>query len=192
MKALLTAGVLLSLVLTPNVLAKTQEPSMMSFEQREETRVKGQEKVEATKTQNNEKREEIKNKITAVKKERVQSLYGKMVVRIEALTERIEKLTLKIEERLQIISSSNEDINTTSIQKSLDQAKQILSDTKVQTAELDSGLKVMLSSENPGEVIKDIRISIISIKNNLKEVHSILVSVVGQIRGLRIGNSDEK
>ena len=50
----------------------------------------------------------------------------------------------------------------------------------------------MLSSENPGEVIKDIRISIISIKNNLKEVHSILVSVVGQIRGLRIGNSDEK
>lgn len=181
MRLLLTVAIFLSFIFTPNVLAQTDRPS-----------TKNKERIEANKLQREEKREEIKNKITTVKRERIRSSYGKMVIRIESITTRIEKLTLKIEERLQKISDSDENIDTTVIQDSLDKAKQILDDTKMQTSKLSDNLETMLASENPTEVMKNIKDSIKTIKDNLKEVHEILVSVIGDVKGLRVGENNDK
>ena len=78
-KGFLVLGfILVSLILVPQVLAETATPSSRPNPKRQEIRVE---------------------KLNAVKRERIMSFSNKMIVRLEATIERLEKLIIRIEER---------------------------------------------------------------------------------------------
>jgi len=135
-----------------------------------------------------EKRIEIREKLSAIRRERIRNFFGKMVVRLEATVERLEKLTTRIEARIKIIKDKNEDINTTEVEKTVSEAKIAITKAKTELANLKINLETMLESNDPKIEFANVRKSLKDIIQYLKDTHKLLVQVIGDIKGLRVGD----
>lgn len=167
-KGLLFLGfTLITLVLTPQVLAETVTPSSRPNPKRQEIRVK----IE-------EKKAERLEKLSAIKRERIMNYSNKMIVRLEATVERLEKLITRIEKR-----------DVSEIKTSLNEAKQKLTLIKSNVATLKDSLNNMTTVEDPKAEFEKVREALKGIQNDFKEVHSKLVKLVGDIKGLRVGEN---
>lgn len=156
---------LITLVLTPQVLAETATPSSRPNPKRQEIRVKIK-----------EKKAERLEKLSAIKRERIMNYSNKMIVRLEATVERLEKLITRIEERITNKTTLNE-------------AKQKLTLVKSNVAALKDSLSNMTTVEDPKAEFEKVREALKGIQNDFKEVHSKLVKLVGDIKGLRVGEN---
>lgn len=173
---LLLFAFIASLVMVPNSIAKSASFS------------RGQEIKPEDKLKLNSEQKETRERITAIKRERIRNYFGKMIVRIEATIERLEKLIARIETRIKIINDNNDEINTTDIEKNVSESKEKLTEIKAKLSILSSKLETLLNSEKPGDEFKNVRESLGNIILDLKNVHRLLVQVVGDIKGLRIGD----
>lgn len=169
---------LLNLTLSTNIYAIEPTPSTKPTVKRQQVR----EMVVENKT-------EIVEKISAVRKTRILDFSNKMVVRIEATVDRIEKLISRIEARITKIESTESDINIETTKESLDEAKQKLALVKIEISTLKSNLETMLEADEPKKVFEEVKNSLDKIKDGLKEVHELLVKVIGEIKGLRVGDT---
>jgi len=169
------------LVLTPPVLAQTTRPSPRNQGVRAEVRAT----IEA-------RREENQNRITAVRRERIRSFFGKMVVRIEATIERLEKLIERLETRIASIKEGEEDLDTTKAEDAIKEAKTTIEKAKLELTSLKARLEELLASDEPKLVFGQIQESLKTIKGYLKETHVLLVQTIGEIRGLRVGDTNEE
>lgn len=115
-----------------------------------------------------------------------------MTTRFEAAINRLERLILRIEARLEKIEENNEDIETTEIEEDLAEAKDKLTEAELALTTAEASLEGILDSEDPQEAFGDVRDLIMSVKEQLKEVHQILVQVIGDIKGLRVGQGEEE
>lgn len=177
MKKLALASVLMaSLFLAPSVFAQNPKNIRAEVIERKEERV--------------EAREEARNRITIAKKERIMSFTNQMTLRLEATLGRLQKLVEKINARTNKITSDEEKKNIEGVKKSLDDAQKLIAKTQIQIDALKVNLDKMLDSENPKDAFMKTKDEITNIKNNLKEIHSILVSTINVIKGLRVGNSN--
>ncbi len=139
-------------------------------------------------------RQEVKQRITAEKEERIQALTNKkrelisrffqrMLRRFEAMVERLEKLIQRIEARMDKIGDADKtDIN---------EAKALLADTQENIDALNANFEEMLTSDTPREVFKDLGEQVRNIKKQLVDVHRFLVAIIGNLKGLRVGNENE-
>ena len=169
------------LILTPPVLAQTTRPSPRNQGVRAGVRAT----MEA-------KREENQNRITAVRRERIRSFFGKMVVRIEATIERLEKLIERLETRIASIKEGEEELDTTKAEDAIKEAKTTIEKAKLELTSLKARLEELLASDEPKLVFGQIQESLKTIKGYLKETHVLLVQTIGEIRGLRVGDTNEE
>ena len=169
------------LILTPPVLAQTTRPSPRNKGVRADVRAT----MEA-------KREENQNRITAVRRERIRSFFGKMVVRIEATIERLEKLIERLETRIASIKEGEEELDTTKAEDAIKEAKTTIEKAKLELTSLKARLEELLASDEPKLVFGQIQESLKTIKGYLKETHVLLVQTIGEIKGLRVGDTNEE
>ncbi len=112
-----------------------------------------------------------------------------MTKRLEAAINRLNRLITRIESRITKIEANNEDINTEPIKKDIQNAKDrlLLATNKLNEAKIK--IDDVLQSNTPKEAFAEVRDIIQEIKKDLVEVHRLLVKVIGNIKGLRVGNS---
>ena len=70
----------------------------------------------------------------------------------------------------------------------INSAKSLLDEAKANLDAAQASLEDVLASQDPKDAFGIIRETISEVKNQLKEVHSILVHTIGNIKGLRVGN----
>lgn len=158
------------------------------------------ERLEIRKELREQKREEIKDlikerkatissRLAELRRVRIRFYFGRLVRRLEAAINRLERLIERIESRLEKFEQEDEDLDTTSIHENLNEAKHLLDESRANIEASSDNLESVLDSENPHASFSIIRDIIKDIKENLIEVHRILVHVIGDIKGLRTGQS---
>ena len=61
--------------------------------------------------------------------------------------------------------------------------------TKDKISELEGMEEDLTTSETPKTVFEELRGKLDSIKNDVKKVHGLLVHVIGDLKGLRVGDN---
>lgn len=146
------------------------------------------EKIKERVQTHQEKREEMRGKLTEKKKKRVRRLFARITKRIKAAISRLELLIARINKRLDILAGEGEDV--TDIRIEIAQAEELLESAKGSLADAESLLEDALSSDNPKESFAVIRDTVKSMKSTLVGVHRILVKVIGDIKELRVGTTN--
>lgn len=146
---------------TPSVLAQTSTPL----------------------TRREVKKTEISLRLSAIRRERIRSYFGKMIVRIEATIERLEKLITRIESRIG---------DNSKVQETVNKAKTELAKAKLELATLKLQLENLLESDDPKLVFGQIQDSLKIIKGYLRKTHVLLVQTIGELKGLRVGNNNNE
>ena len=131
----------------------------------------------------------IEAKLNVRKKEIIRNHFLRMTKRLEAAINRLNRLITRIESRIAKIEANNKDINTEPIKKDIQKAKDklLLATNKLNEAKIK--IDGLLESNTPKETFTEVRNMIQEIKKDLVEVHRLLVKVIGDIKGLRVGNS---
>ena len=182
--------VIASLVLAFPSNLKAQTIYETRKEERLQNRQEFKEEVKTRIKDNSEERKATREaRLTVKRQERIKNLWEKIKLRLLALSERLEGLISRISERIEKIEEENPDVNTSEIKAKLASAEEKLNETKNLIQELNVSFENFAGSDTPGKDFEAFRESISLIKNNLKEVHRILVGVIADIKGLRIGNS---
>jgi len=147
----------------------------------------GQEIQQQTKERIQERVATIEAKLNVRKKEIIRNHFLRMTKRLEAAINRLNRLITRIESRIAKIEANNEDINTEPIKKDIQKAKDklLLATNKLNEAKIK--IDDVLQSNTPKETLAEVKNMIQEIKKDLVEVHRLLVKVIGNIKGLRVG-----
>lgn len=166
-----------------------------------EKRMDIQQKMEEKEDKLNQVKEEVRKRVEARKatqeaevkerrRERLEFHWGILEKRILATINRLMKLTERIESRIAKIKESNPEVDTEDIEEQVTEAKSLLEDAKLKYDEAKSNMLTLLEAEDPKAAFEDLKESISDIKDTLVDVHRMLVLIIGDIRGLRVGNSN--
>lgn len=172
-----------------------------AFAQSEGKTLSYQERLEATKETLQLRRETIREQVqerrtTAAahlserRKERIRQFFNRLVKRMRAALRRLEKLVMRMESRLDKIESQDESLDVVPIRETLDDAKDRLERVSEALVQAENSLEDILLAEDPKEAFADVKSLIKEIKNQLVEVHRLLVHMIGEIRGLRVGQME--
>lgn len=188
MKRLALIILTLSLFFTPSLaLAQTTLPTpvrnLKKQEVRQEVRQKIENKKEEMKQKVEKEKEERKEKLTQKRKEIIKNHFQRMLKRFEAVVSRLEKLIARIETRMNKIGYND--------RADLNKAKESLASAKSKIEVLKSDFEKVLVSENLKESFKQVAQTAREIKKEFVEVHKLLVHIIGNLKGLRVGNEKE-
>ena len=136
------------------------------------------------------KKAEIKAKLTEKRQQLIRQFFFRMVKRLGAAITRLEKLILRIESRLAKLESQGEDVSKIKIEVA--DAKTKLVKTKEDLELAKTKLEDVLISEDPKAAFAEVKNLIKGVKTQLIEVHRILVHVIGDIKGLHVGQITPK
>ncbi|OGM20024.1 hypothetical protein A2863_02395 [Candidatus Woesebacteria bacterium RIFCSPHIGHO2_01_FULL_38_9b] len=162
----------------PTIRQMKVERQLLLEQKRLELQERLQDKKASREAQLNQKRQD-----------RIKKYWGMLEKRLNAAIERLERLVNRLDSRIAKIKSSGEDIDASEEESVLLEAKQKLTDAKAQLEIADSMLDEVLTSQNPKEAFDIIRETVKDIKSDLIEIHRMLVQVIGDLKGLRVGNS---
>lgn len=152
---------------------------------REEIRQQIEERIQIRVQEREERRATREARFAEIRRARISAFFDHLTKRFEALLERLAILISRIESRLEKIAEAGEDIDTTPIEADIQEAKDLLAETEDLLGALN--VEQILDNDDPKTAFTVVRESIQQIKLNLVEVHRILVHVIGDIKGLRIG-----
>lgn len=150
---------------------------------------RGQAIKDQAQVQNAERRATTTANLTEKRRERIINYFNRMVKRLDAAIARLEKLITRIESRIVKIEGENGDINTAPITEQVNEAKAMLENAKTELQTAKDNFTALLESNEPKEAFKIVRGNISSVKQMLIEVHRILVHVIGDLKGLRVGRT---
>ena len=154
-------------------------------EKREEIRLK----IEVQTATREAAKEQLKAKLEEKAQNRIQILFGKVATRMQSAISRLYTLIERMEARLAIFAEEGESIED--IQSEIDSAKELLASAEESLAVANTGLEEVVGSEDPKAGFAYIRDAVKDIKSTLVDVHSILVQVIGDMEGLRVGATEE-
>ena len=186
---------IISLFLLPSIsLAQTSTPTQTP----QEKRLENQGRLKAQKDALQNKREDLKfrleekkatreAKLSEVRRNRIRTHWEKLNRRLLAVMDRLEKLIERIESRLAKLETTNPNADTNKIKADLEEAKQKLSDLKEKLDLSNASFEEVITSDDLKGAFEEVRETIQEIKLGLIEVHRILVHVIGDIKGLRVG-----
>jgi hypothetical protein len=165
---------------------------------REELRIKIEERLEANRTRVQERlelkqatREARLAQLSQKRLSLIKAYFERLVLRLESAIARLEKLIQRIESRLAIYKQQEPGIDTLEIENKIADAMSLLEDAKMDLEAASGNIDEVLTSDNPKEAFVEVRNIIKGIKTKLVEVHRILVHTIGDIKGLRVGNTSE-
>lgn len=164
-------------------------------------RVEVQQRIEEKRLAQEQKRQEIRERIetkkatksaqlSQKKRERVENYWERLNKRLLAVILRLERLITRIESRLDKIASEEGDIDVADIQEQLGDASLLLVQAKLDLELANDSLEEVLLADDPKEAFIAIKDTIKEIKESLIETHRILVHVIGDIKGLRVGQGE--
>ena len=156
---------------------------------REEIRQRIEERIQIRTQLREERRATREARLAETRKARITAFFDRLTRRLEALLERLSILISRIESRLDKITQAGEDIDTTSVEADIQEAKDLLAETEDLLNVLE--VETFLENDDPKAAFAEVKERIQQIKMNLIEVHRILVHVIGDIKGLRIGTGAE-
>ncbi|PIZ46750.1 hypothetical protein COY29_06110 [Candidatus Woesebacteria bacterium CG_4_10_14_0_2_um_filter_39_14] len=139
-------------------------------------------------------REEIREKTATVqaflserKQEIIRNHFSRVARRLTAAIERLNRLISRLESRLAKIEETNENLNTETIKADIVSGKEKLDQAGIQLENVKTKMNEIIESETPREGFVEIKEMVGEIRESLVEVHQILVKVIGDIKGLRVG-----
>lgn len=138
-----------------------------------------------------EKKASKEAKLSERSRTRLRFYWGRLIIRLEAYINRLDKLIQRIDNRIIYIKENNQNINTDKIEATLQEAKDKLADTSSLLDTQDINFESLLALNSPKEVSKQIKDDVKQIRSNLVEVHGLLVKVIGDIKGLRVGKTNK-
>ena len=192
-KLLIILPLLFFLVISPALAQNNQSvsstitPTQLREQNLEELRIRLQEKIEEQKKVREENRVTVRARLSEMRQERIRTFFGRLTIRFEAAIARLERLISRIESRLETIKVNNEEVEAETIEGELAEAKEKLAEAETALEEAETSLEEILNAEDPKAAFEYVRELIMGIKEQLKEVHQILVEVIGDIKGLRVG-----
>jgi paraquat-inducible protein B len=136
-----------------------------------------------------EKMATVQARLTEGKKEIIRNHFNRVVRRLTAAINRFYLLIDRIESRLAKIEQQDTGIDTVLIKKDISSAKEKLGQIAVQLESLKTEMNQVIESETPKDSFTQIKESVAEIREILIEIHQMLVKVIGDIRGLRVGNT---
>ncbi len=125
-----------------------------------------------------------------LRKSKIKLYFERMTTRLGALIERLQKLIDRIESRIDKIEAGGDGTNLTSPKADLESAKTKLADAKTKLNSLKTDIETFLTCEDPKGSFKVVRGKVDEIKKDLNEVHKLLVHIIGNIKGLRVGETE--
>ena len=144
------------------------------------------EKKEEIKLRIEQKRATRQAQLTERKQERVRLYFGRLNGRFEAVIARLEVLIERIESRIEKLSE-NPNIDTGDVEDQLLEANDLLSEVEAELEAANGSLEEVLGANDPKMAFEVMKDTILNLKSKLKDVHGILVHVIGDIRGLHEG-----
>lgn len=179
MRKFLLALLLVTFFLTPSVsLAQNSTPIKSP---------RGQEVRTETKARIQQQREVKQQALDEMRQARIRKFFERMLTRFEAAITRLEKLIGRIQARFDKIKTEDTTVDLTDEQAQLDEAGDLLEDAKDKILDLKSDFETLLTSDDPKTVFKAVGQNVRDLKQDLTEIHTLLVKVIGDIKGLRVG-----
>lgn len=166
------------MLLTPGITLAQYNESPRPATRSKEVREKAKEGRATQEAQVKEKR-----------RERMSGFAQRMTIRMEKAIERLERLTSRIQSRIDKIKAEGQDVS--SIQNKLDSAKTKLATSKTDLQSAKAELESVITSDNPKEAFSRVRSKIQGIKRQIVEVHRALTSLIGDIKGLKVGQNKQ-
>lgn len=148
----------------------------------EEKRSKLQEKRDELREKAKERQEEKKQKIEERRAEKIKEFTNRMRERMLAMVERMETLSGRIESRMDKLKEKGAD--TGEAQAQLDDAKSKLAAVKARISSLVGVGADIAASDNPKDLFSAVKEEASGIKKDLVEVHKLLASSMGKVKGL--------
>lgn len=183
----------------PAVLAQTSNPYLYTQSQGQEFRKSLEERKPTLQQMKENLKERIEQKratqearLSQIRQERIRFFWQRLRGRLLATIERLEKLIARIESRLAKIKSANPNDNTSKVEAAIKQAKISLQQQKDKIVEADEEVEELLGSNDPKEAFKKVRKTVGEIKLALIQIHRKLVQIIRDIKGLRVGQTDNK
>lgn len=121
------------------------------------------------------------------KQEIIRSHFNRVTRRLEAAVNRLYLLINRIESRVAKIEAVDESLDTELIKADIASAKEKLDQATIQLGNVKTKMEEVIDSETPKEDFVEVREMVSEIRENLIGVHQILVKVIGDIKGLRVG-----
>ena len=189
--------IVISVLLPYYSFAQTATPSTI----REQKRLEQQERLEEKKVtlsqkrieqqeRNEEKKASREAQLELKRREKIRYFWGLLRRRLIAAAERIEKLIDRMESRLAKIEELGEDdVDLADIYLQLDEASDLLSDVMDDIKLADIQIEDALTAEEPKLLFTEVISIVKSIKKDLIQIHKLLVHLIGDIKGLRVGQS---
>lgn len=135
-----------------------------------------------------EKTEEFRQR----RQERISEHFQTMTDRFQAAIERLNKLVTRIEERIAKIESEDPEKNLDNINVQVDEAKQMLEEAQNKLADMVTNFNDFLTNEEPKAAFKQLGVDVRGLKSDLMKIHKQLVHVIGDIKGLRVGDNNSE
>lgn len=164
---------------------------------KEERKEMIQSKIELRKQMVQDKKDEIKLRIeqkratrqaqlTDRRRDRVKTYFGRLNRRFEAVIARLGVLIERIESRIEKLAD-DPDVDTDDVEDQLLEARDLLAEVEAELEAANDSFEEVLNSNDPKVAFEVIKDTILNLKSKLKDVHSILVHVIGDVRGLHEG-----
>lgn len=135
-----------------------------------------------------QKREELRERLEGKRLERITKFFNLIVQRLEAASERLQKLIDRIGDRIAKYKEEKPGADLTQEEAGLKSAQDALAEVIADIAALKTDVAGLLSSDDPKGSFEAVRESLKGIKDSLVKIHRDLVKVIGDLKGLRVGN----
>lgn len=130
----------------------------------------------------------IRQKIDEKRKALVLRYFNQMIKRFEAAIGRLKKISGRIERRIGKIKDNGGD--TAAVEAQLSTAKAKLNEVEAALSLLKTSSSEILEADDPKTAFQTVRLKISGLRDSLQAVHKELVMVIAEIRGLRVGMTD--
>ncbi len=180
----LIAILLVSFFATPlSAFAQTATPTPTT--RRDITQLK----VQDLKRRIEAKRATKSAELSLQRKDLIRTFFNRMTDRMDAAVVRLETLISRIESRIAKIKAEDPSTNLTEVEGDLTRAKTTLAEARADLAAAEANLETVLSSNNPKEAFALLKTTLAGVKSKLVQTHKTLVHLIGDIKGLRVGET---
>lgn len=150
---------------------------------------KAEQKRAAVKTKVASREAEMKVKLEANRKERLSKLFDLMVKRMTSAVTRIEKISMRMESRMEKLESEG---------KNVAEIKELLGTVDIKVGEITVDIEAaqkefatLLDSETPGVAFEEMKKIVEEVYTDIKSVHETLRKIVEKMNALNPTNKDD-
>lgn len=136
------------------------------------------------------KLQQVGAKLTEKKRNLIRAYFERMLKRIEAAVTRLERLISRLESRIKKLETEGK--NTVAVETQLGKAKEDLTKTKADLVAARQTIDQMLKNDHPQADFIQVRNLVKTIKTDLVALHRLLVHLIGDVQGLRVGTTKEQ